>query len=155
MVHYFFDTSALAKYYHPELGSDRVASIAAEADGRVLISNLGFVEIQSVFAIKVRSGAISREDAGLQRAQLMVDVAAGLIEVWRMNADHFPDAERLLGRYGFTYRLRTLDALQLAVAIDLQNQGLLDYFVAADRTLLEVARIVGLPVLNPEERTSM
>ncbi len=155
MVHYFFDTSALAKYYHPELGSDRVALIVSQSDRRVLISSLGFVEIQSVFAIKVRSGAIRREDAGLQRAQLMVDVAAGLIEVWRMNADHFAGAERLIGRYAFSHRLRTLDAIQLAVAADLQNQGLLDRFVAADRTLIEVARLEEFPVLNPEDRTSI
>ena len=151
MVQYFFDTSALGKYYHPELGSDRVAAILAPGDRQVLISNLGFVEIQSVFAIKVRSGQISREDAGLQRARLMVDVAAGLFEVWSLSPDHFSHAERLIGRHGFTHRLRTLDALQLAVALDLQDQGRLEYFVAADKALLAVAELEGLPVVNPED----
>ena len=122
-----------------------------QSERQVLISKLGFVEIQSVFAIKVRGGQISREDAGLQRAQLIVDVAAGLIEVWSMSLDHFSTAERLIGRYGFSNRLRTLDALQLAVALDLRNQGRLDYFVAADKVLLAVAQLESLPVLNPED----
>jgi hypothetical protein len=62
----FFDTSALGM---------------TQSDRKVLISKLGFIEIQSVLAIKVRSGQISRDEAGVQRARLMADVAAGLIEV--------------------------------------------------------------------------
>lgn len=151
MVHYFLDTSALGKYYHPEHGSDRVASIVGRSDRQVLISKLGFVEIQSVLAIKVRSGQISRDEAGLQRARLMVDVAAGLIEVWSMSPEHFSKAEWLIGRYGFVHRLRTLDALQLGVALDLRSQGRLDQFVAADKVLLTVAQLEGLPVSNPED----
>jgi hypothetical protein len=53
------------------LGSDRVASIMTEPTRKVLISKLGFIEIQSVLAIKVRSGQISRDEASLQRARLM------------------------------------------------------------------------------------
>jgi len=154
LVHYFLDTSALGKYYHPELGSDRVASIVAQSDRKVLISKLGFVEIQSVLAIKVRSAQISREEAGLQRARLMVDVAAGLIEIWSMSPDHFSKAESLIGRYSFSNRLRTLDALQLGVALDLRSQGRLDHFVAADKVLLAVAQLEGLPVSNPEDPPS-
>jgi hypothetical protein len=52
LAHYFLDTSALGKYYHPELGSDRVMEIVDRPSGRILISKLAFVEIQSVFAIK-------------------------------------------------------------------------------------------------------
>ena len=84
-----------------------------QPDRRVLISNLSFIEIQSVLAIKVRSGQISQDEASLQRARLMVDVAAGLIEVWSMSPDHFSKAERLIGRHAFSNRLRTVDALQL------------------------------------------
>jgi predicted nucleic acid-binding protein len=47
-------------------------------------------------------------------------------------------------------RLRTLDALQLAVALDLSEQGFLDHFVAADKALAEVAAVEGLSVRDPE-----
>ncbi len=75
MALYFFDTSALGKYYHSELGSDRVASIMTQLDRKVLISKLGLIEIQSVLAIKLRSGQISQDEASLQRARLVGDVA--------------------------------------------------------------------------------
>ena len=40
-------------------------------------------------------------------------------------------AERFIGRHSFTRRLRTLDALQLAVALDLSSQGFLDRYPTA------------------------
>jgi len=132
------------------VGTTKVLAIFAEPNREVRISKLSFVEIQSVFAMKVRSGAISQSEAGGLRTRLMADIAAGDIEVFDMTADHFVTAERLIGRHSFSHRFRTLDALQLAVALDLSNQGLLDYFVVADRTLGEVATIEGLATLNPE-----
>jgi len=45
--------------------------------------------------------------------------------------------------------LRTLDALQLAVALDLKAQGLLDFFVCADEILCQVAEKEGITVVNP------
>jgi hypothetical protein len=55
---------------------------------------------------------------------------------------------------GFSNRLRTLDALQLGVALDLRTQGRLDHFDAADKVLLTVAQLEGLPVSNPEDPSS-
>ena len=46
--------------------------------------------------------------------------------------------------------LRTLDALQLAVALDVNRRGSLTSVLAADNTLIEVAAAEGLPVANPE-----
>ena len=125
MAQYFFDSSALAKRCHPEVGTPKLLAIFAEPDSEVRISKLSFVEVQSVFAMKVRGGAISRSEAGGLRA-------------------------RLIGRHSFFHRFRTLDARQLAVALDLPKQDMLDYFVAADKALGDVATIEGLAVLNPE-----
>jgi hypothetical protein len=43
-----------------------------------------------------------------------------------------------------------LDALQLAVALELRNQKLVDHFVAADTILCVVAGHEGFSVINPE-----
>jgi predicted nucleic acid-binding protein len=59
-------------------------------------------------------------------------------------------AEQFIARHGYKYRLRTLDALQLAVAVEFLSEGLLDKFVVADKVLAEVAVLEGLSVLNPE-----
>ena len=67
-----------------------------------------------------------------------------------MKAVHFRDAERLIDVYGAHARLRTLDAIQLAVAMELQRLGLAETFVCADKVLCQVAETVGFSVLNPE-----
>jgi predicted nucleic acid-binding protein len=150
LAQYFFDTSAIVKYYHDEPGTAVVSKIFGEADRRIAISSLGFLEIQAAFAMKVRSGVLDPKGAGLQRARLMLDIAAGGIEVYGLTERHFAVAEMLIGRHGFARRLRTLDALQLAVALDLNGQSLMDHFVVADRALAEIAGLEGLAVINPD-----
>ena len=150
MAQYFFDTSAFAKYYHTEIGSLRVAAIFAEPGREIRVSSLGVLETQAAFAMKVRSGELTREAAGSQRGMMMLDIAAGMIAVYGLRGDHLLAAERLIGRHSFTRPLRTLDALQLAIALELSQYGLLDSFVVADKRLSEVAAAEGLTVLNPE-----
>jgi predicted nucleic acid-binding protein len=47
------------------------------------------------------------------------------------------------------HTLRTLDALQLSVALDLYRRGVVSQLVTSDRALSEVAALEGLPVVNP------
>jgi len=63
---------------------------------------------------------------------------------------HFQEADRLLQQYGLTHSLHTLDALQLAVALDLKQRGMLDQVVAADRIVVAIALLESLMVSNPE-----
>lgn len=77
-------------------------------------------------------------------------VAARDCDVFTVTDTHFGAAEKLVLRYGFDRRLRTLDALHLAVAVDLRSQGLVDHFVAADKSICEVAALKQFSVLNPE-----
>jgi hypothetical protein len=125
-------------------------AIFAEPDCEVRISRLSFVELQSVFAMKVRSGFINSTEAVQQRARLVVDVSTGGIEVCGVTPEHFASAGELIGKHGFSARLRTLDAIQLAVALDLSKRKLVDRFVVADKTLADIAVSEGLSVLDPE-----
>ena len=65
----------------------------------------------------------------------------GRLEVFSIGESEFAMAEFPVERYAFESRLRALDALQLAVALELRNQKLVDHFVAADAILCEVARL--------------
>jgi hypothetical protein len=80
----------------------------------------------------------------------MLDVASGVVQPYTVADDHFDAAERLIGRFAFSLRLRSLDALQLAVALAPKEQGLVDQFVAADKALLDVAALAAFSVVNPE-----
>src|SRR5580693_3594268 len=50
----FLDTSALAKLYHVEAGSERMEALVAVPGIHLIISELTLIEIQSVFARKVQ-----------------------------------------------------------------------------------------------------
>ena len=150
MSGYFFDTSALAKLYHPEIGTPKVVQIVGAVGAQIRISRLTVVELRSVFAIKVRTQVVSREDVSLLMRQFQEDVVSRRFHVFAVHESEFALAERLIEQHGHHKRLRTLDAVQLAVALGLKNQGLIDHFVAADAALCEVAALVGLSILDPE-----
>ena len=150
MAAFFFDTSALVKLYHIEAGTPAVDQIVNAADSRIGISRLTVAEITSAFAIKVRTQSISRDDAELSLRQFGSDVATGKLQVFSLGEPEFATAELLMERYAFNLRMRTLDALQLAVALGLQGQNLMDHLVGADAILCEIARLEGVSVINPE-----
>jgi predicted nucleic acid-binding protein len=147
---YFFDSSALAKLYHPETGTAAVERIIRDRSNGILISRLTVVELPSVFAIKVRTKAITREDSSLLLRQFREDVVAGKFQVFGLREKELRNAEWLIERYAHDLRLRALDAIQIAVALTLKNQNSVGHFVAADKVLCDVAAMEGFAVLNPE-----
>jgi hypothetical protein len=68
----------------------------------------------------------------------------------RLVSSSFQTAENLIRRLAPAQNLRTLDALQLAVALDLRDQDLLTQFICADQRLCAIAAVEGLSVVNPE-----
>ena len=151
MPNNFFDTSALGKHYHAELGTPKIEALLGEAGAHHFISRLGVVEILSVFARKVRTGAVVAADFERLRRRFLTELTTRMLKAVRMTGFHYQEAQRLVRKLGPTTNLRTLDALQLAVALDLHRQGTIDNFVCADKALLAVAKGEGLTVIDPEQ----
>jgi uncharacterized protein len=148
MANSFLDTSALVKYYHPENGTVEVTRFVQERSSRHYISRLGIVEAQHAFAIKLRTGEITETDFEGLRQRLLRDIAQGQFQHVRVTEPHYREAERLIVAYR-RRRCRTLDALQLAVALDLHCRDMTDYFVCAEIRLCETAQEEGLLIVNP------
>jgi len=108
--------------------------------------------MESVLAIKVRTGEIDQQDAETARRCLRADLSQRRLMVGPpIEARHYQTARMLLVRYGVAEGLRTLDALQLAIALDLRQFGLIAVIVAADQRLCRVASLAGCAALNPEK----
>jgi len=146
---HFVDTSALAKLYHAEPGSGRLEELAREPGSKLIISQLSLVEIQSVFAGKVRTRVIPESALGLLRGRFYADLAEGRLHVALVGSRHWTIAAQLVRDFAVSHGLRTLDAVQLAVAIDLHRRGAAATLVASDHNLCNVAALQGLSVLNP------
>jgi len=94
---YFFDTSALVKRYHEEEGTPRVRDIFTEADSAIRVSTLGTVEIFSAFAIKVRSGQLTREAAQILSDGVLADVVSGRIVPYAVRMGTLPTRSAWFG----------------------------------------------------------
>ncbi len=150
MANQFLDTSALVKHYHQEVGTDKVDRLWSDPANELFVSRLAVVESVSVFAKKVRTGAIAPADFALLRGRLFSDIQNRPPIVVRMLVRHFQEADRLVQQHALTSSLYTLDALQLAVALDLRSRGMIDEAVAADHVFIAVGSAEGLKVVNPE-----
>ena len=149
MPTFFLDTSAFAKLYHQEVGSDFIEQIVS-APGTALVSRLTLIEMESVFAIKVRTGQLDQVGQDLARRRLRADISRGRIRVGPpIGERHFQDDRQLLITHGATMSLRTLDAIQLAVALDLLQTAAISVSVAADQRLCHAAAASGCPAMNP------
>jgi predicted nucleic acid-binding protein len=151
LTDYFLDSSALAKLYHDESGTQRVEAIALTPGNRISIARLATIELPSSFAIRVRSHLLTRAAGFISLQVFQRDLISNRFHVGPVSEGDFALAAALIERYGLEHRLRSLDALQLASAIKLKRLGRLDYFVAADRVLCEVAALEGLALINPDE----
>jgi uncharacterized protein len=151
VAQYMVDTSALVKYYHPEVGSSRVIAIADDPSNVLFISRIGLVEIHSALARKVRTGELQAPAFQQALRRFYADLRGRKFRLIRSVSVHERQAIRLLIRKGPLFPLRTLDALQLSAALWLKSQQQLDYFLCADPRLCEAAQQEGLSVINPEE----
>ena len=151
MPHYFLDTSALAKLYRKEIGSDLVDRVVAEPDSRRFISRFTILEMESVLALKFRTGEIDEQSMLIARRRLEADLGSRRLLVATVSDEHLRGARQLLIDHGRTEALRGPDALQLSVALGLKRAGLVSVFVAADQKLCRVAIIEGFTTLNPEQ----
>jgi predicted nucleic acid-binding protein len=150
MPRYFFDSSALIKYYHTENGSPRVQQILGSAGFEHFIARITVAEILSGLSKNVRMGAIVAQDYGLLRHRFQADVSRRLLRPLRMLNSHFDTGCDLIDKHGMSRRLRTLDAIQLAVALHLHRMAPLDHFVCADQELCIVAALERLAVIDPQ-----
>lgn len=143
MVFFLFDTSALVKRYHIEPGSDKVDEIFEDTDNVLVISELALVEVTSALLRKRNRGEITASAMKNALAQFARDVLSELIV-----ADLTSNIVRQARELVLAHNLKTLDALQLAFALEFQV--LKPIFVCADARLRDAAQAAGLTVLNPE-----
>jgi len=136
----YLDTSALAKWYLNEPGSDAFVAYLQGLDSAA-VSGLTRAEMRSLLARRRRMGDF---DAALETvlfSAFLDDIASGALVLYPMDDARFDDAVNLIGRYP-EHPLRTLDALHLAVA---RHVGL-KTFATADAVMASAARAIGFSV---------
>lgn len=134
----YVDTSALAKWYVSEPGSEAFESFVQEFP-RIVISRLTMVELRCLLARRRRAGDITEATAEGAFQLFQGDVAQGHLEVHPVGDQHVMGAVALLGHLR-AHPLRTLDALHLAVAQAVESR----IIATADRVMARAAEALGI-----------
>jgi len=133
----FFDTSAWAKRYIHEPGSDKVEDVLRGAS-ETAVSLLCPPELVSALSRLRRQSLISTSDYNRIKSALFQE-----IEDISVSSISIPVVERAINLLE-SHPLRTLDALQIACALEWRA----DLFVSSDRRQLAAAAKSGLRVLG-------
>jgi hypothetical protein len=134
------DTSALAKWYLNEDGSDALVAYLEKLDVAV-VSSLARTEMRSLLARRRRMGDLDPALESLLFAAFLDDIAAGFLSLCHTDDVRFDEAVSLIARYP-EYPLRTLDALHLAVAPREQ----VDAIATAEGVMADTAQATGFAV---------
>jgi len=138
----YLDTSALAKWYLNEAGSEEFESYILPQAG-AWISTLTQVEMRCLLARRRRTGDFDGVFEAIAFATFQEDLRSGVLRCRAVADDHFHGALQLIAALP-QQPLRSLDALHLAVATELGVEEL----ASADKVMIEAAEALGLRVVR-------
>lgn len=146
MTTYYVDTSALAKRYVKETGTTWVLSwVEPVANNIIVICDITPVEMFSLLQKRLRQGQLSAANIGILQNDFLAHAEKEYLSVALTDAI-LNRARNLVTQH----KLRTLDAIQLASALDATaSLGEPITFVAGDVDLLAAARAEGLATDDP------
>ncbi len=148
MAAYFLDSSGLVKRYIVETGTPWLRGLVAPTSANTFyIAQIAGAEVVAAITLRVRRKATTLPDATLAIANFRYDFDRGYYAVPATLAV-IKLAMDLTEKYG----LRGYDAVQLATALQIQNQRVTIpplIFISADNDLNAAASAEGLTVDNP------
>ena len=137
----FCDTSALAKRYVQEPGSEELMELLSSITSEIFISTLAFVEFASAMGRKLRDKEITKAKVGEAIKELEND--------WYEVFAKIPLEDMLAEKaatIALEYSLKGADSVHLATAQFTDAE----LFVASDNKLIRVAKKMGINSYNPE-----
>ena len=131
----FFDSSAFAKRFIEESGSDEIEKICFDSES-IAVSSICFPEIISALNRRLKESSISKKDYLLIKERLIEEFEH--IEIINVVPEVIAKSITLLEKNS----LRTLDAIHVASALMWKP----DLFVSADKRQVVSAKKTGLKV---------
>lgn len=133
----FLDTSAFAKRYVAEQGSNKVLELCQQADNLV-VSAICLPELISTLSRLLREKKFTKGDYQRLKGDALADLAD--VDICQITQDILVTVVPLLEKYP----LRAMDALHIACALAVKP----DIFISANHRQLSAARNAGLKVVD-------
>lgn len=138
----YLDTSALAKWYLNEAGSEQFSAWIAEQDD-THISTLTVTEFRCLLARRERMKELGSTSAQQIFATFEHDIEQGFLILHEVQNDDLVMARQLIDRLA-NLPLRTLDAMHLSIAERMN----VDALASADKVMLEAADYLGMQIVS-------
>jgi len=161
MALYYFDASALVKYYVTEPGSTWVRHLVEARDSEtaqwihaIFVAEITRVEVSAGLALIERTGRIRKAQRDREYRRFVHQFVSryAIIPLTTADLEHAADLTQ-------QYPLKAYDAVQLAVALRyariLAAFGLPLIFISGDAALLNAARAEGLSTENPFDHIAL
>ncbi len=137
----FLDTSSLVKLYHEELGTSELDMLfKLNTIETIFLSEISKLEFESAFWKKARTKEITHEKTQLTISYFRADYDN--FSFTPLDGQLVNRAKNLMVEY-WDLGLRTLDALQLASALNIKPQ--IDLALTADHRLLHIFDLEKVP----------
>ena len=133
----FLDTSAFAKRYVAEQGSDKVMALCLKADSLV-VSVICLPELISTLSRLLREKKLTKADQRKLKSEAMADLTD--VDICQITSEVLASVVSLLE----SHPLRAMDAIHLACALTVKP----DVFVSADHRQLSAARKAGIKTVD-------
>ncbi len=141
MVLSYIDTSALAKWYLPESGSESFAKWIQHQDN-TYISSLTVTEFRCLLSRRLRMELLNALQVQQIYAKFKQDVEDAHLIHYPIDNRHIINASLMIESLP-SVPLRTLDALHLTVARDIPA----DIIATADKVMTEAAQLLNFKVV--------
>jgi predicted nucleic acid-binding protein len=135
---FYLDTSVIVAYYCPEALSGKADNFLT-THTRPAIDSLSELEMFSAVSRKIREGGLNRKTGSRIIAKFVGHIEGHFYTFLPVESNHYRLARDWMGL--FTTKLKTLDALHLAIA---SSNGLT--LVTADRELSESGKSLAVDV---------
>ena len=133
----FFDSSAFAKRYIKEAGSEEIEKYCSQAD-TLIMSSICLPEIVSALCRLKRQSLLTEGQYKLAKQAFLKDVED--VSICNITPSVINRSIHILE----TSKVRTLDALHIACAVELEAEA----FISSDIQQLSAAKTAGLKVLK-------
>ena len=136
----YADSSFVVSLYVPDANSARAVPVAKNQPGPILASSVVVLEATNALELRVFRGQGTRSNAARALEDFRIDIERGTFKVLPVPPSAWTAAEKLSLTHSAKIGTRSLDILQVAIAIVFRA----DTFLTFDRNQATLARAEGL-----------
>lgn len=139
----YFDTSALVKYFQPEIGSENVIELIDNKENDIYISELAIIEFHNTIYRRFREKQIIEADVEIILE--IFDLTVNNYKIESITTEIMDNTKEIIKEVGKELGIRTLDSIHLSSFQMIAEKNW--KFVVSDKQLANIAKELEIEVI--------